>query len=137
MAAHFVFVEAFKHATADQTALTRLSEWKAIERTCPQWLHEQLRRLRPRRIILCGNPGKNTVAPLLLSERDAQEVRHTTVDAIHGAERDGRIDDIDVPDFSPTPFPDKPSDDGGRTRAPGQCKTSSIATRPTRRRLPG
>jgi hypothetical protein len=74
-----------------------LNEWREIEKTCPRWLHEQLRRLRPRRIVLSGVPGKDTVAPLLLSETDAQHVRTTSVERVHGMEKQGRIGDLRVP----------------------------------------
>jgi hypothetical protein len=97
VADHFVFVEAFKHATADQPALTGLPEWRAIERTCPALLREQLGRLKPRRVVLCGKPGKDTVAPLLLSGSDAHRASETSMDDLHGTVMEGRIADLRVP----------------------------------------
>jgi hypothetical protein len=97
VADHFTFVETFKHATADQAALSRLDEWKLIKKACPDLLHEQLRRLRPRLVVLCGEAGKNRVARFVLSEAEARAVRRSSGDVTHGTQGEGRLDDLQVP----------------------------------------
>ncbi|MEI9948247.1 MAG: hypothetical protein WDO74_04535 [Pseudomonadota bacterium] len=65
LARNFVFLETFKHATASQHALEREPAWGMIRRLCPSLMIEQLVRLRPRLVVLCGSSGLQTVAPLI------------------------------------------------------------------------
>jgi hypothetical protein len=65
LARNFVFLETFKHATASQPALEREPTWEKIRRLCPGLMIEQLVRIRPRLVGLCGSSGLHTVAPLL------------------------------------------------------------------------
>lgn len=97
LADHFAFVEAFKHATPDQPALTRHARWKQIRADCPKWLVEQLVRLRPRLLILCGSAGKDIIAPLLFDERTAGGMRRTRVREIHGRTAFVQLDDLRIP----------------------------------------
>jgi hypothetical protein len=86
LANQFRFVEAYKHATADQGALHARLEWKKISATCPnKWLVPQLELLEPSLIVLSGAPGKNAIAPLLLSPSESEKVARQRVADLHGS----------------------------------------------------
>ena len=81
---HVLLVETFKHATADKGALRSNPRWKVVSANCPTWVREQLDRLAPRLIVLCGDDARLHVAPHLLASAAAQRVAATPITGLHG-----------------------------------------------------
>ncbi len=65
LAEHFVFVDIFKHATADHGQLKKAMDDHPGMAQCPQrWLGPQLAALEPRMLLLCGGPVIATAVEL-------------------------------------------------------------------------
>jgi len=94
---HVLLLETFKHATANKGDLQGLPQWRRIDANCPVWAHEQLTRLKPRLIVLCGDDARLRVAPHLF-EKTAYDskIANTKITKLHGTKwsaphtKDGR-----------------------------------------------
>ena len=83
--AHFSFLETFKHATANKSELHALAERSRIQENCPTWAKEQIRRLKPRLIIFCGDDSRQHVAPHFFGEETyRREIAAFRITFLHG-----------------------------------------------------
>ncbi len=85
LAKNFVFLECYKHATPGLAQLNVAQVGR-----CPStWLLPQLERLAPRLILVCGRPGRDIVAKLLMGTAHAA-VKNRRVRELHG-NRDHKV----------------------------------------------
>ncbi|MGH7294646.1 MAG: uracil-DNA glycosylase family protein, partial [Polyangiaceae bacterium] len=85
LADHVLLVETIKHATADKGALNRLPQSNQIVTNCPTWAHEQLDRLKPRLVVLCGDDARVRVAPHFFDEATyVRDIGPTKITQLHG-----------------------------------------------------